>query len=133
MSNTITKTTVKVIHSFGKGKDCTNNGVSEKADYLTISWGVDSVDSADTDLVLCDGTLGRTEVIRDEDHIRSVMGRKFGYIKAVAVRRKSDGNNLGPVNGGNYVSDCNGVSPLLFPVAVHDRYETFDQYDRLTR
>ena len=119
----MTKTSIKILHTFGKGNGCTNNGISENANFLTISWGVAKVADADTDLVLCDGTNGRTEVIRDEDHLRSVLGNKGGYVKAVTVNKPK--GMCGPMNGGNYASDCNGMSILKVPVPIHDRFEGF--------
>ena len=128
------KTTVKVLHTYGKGNGCTNNGISETVDRLTIAWGVKTLEeagrSADVDLVLCDGTNGADIPIRDEDHIRSVLGRKGGYVKAVVVDI-TDGV-VGPMNGGNYAMDNNGMSILKFPVPIHDRFETQREYNLLS-
>lgn len=127
----LTKTSARILHSYGKGNGCTNNGISENKDTLTLSWGIKDIESADTDLVLCDGTNGRTEVIRDEAHFRSVIGTAGGYVKAVAVKHPK--GQLGPMAGGNYAADSNGMSPLKFPVPIHDRFETVEQYDALSR
>ena len=122
------KTSVKILHSYGKGNGCTCDGVSEHKDYLTIAWGVGKISEADTDLVLCDGTNGKTEPIQNEEHLRSVIGSRGGYVKAVVVKDKlsSEGKELnGPMNGGNYATDANGMSILKFPVPIHDRFESF--------
>ena len=130
MNNT-TKTHAKILHTFGKGNGCTNNGISENKDYLTLSWGIEKLEDADTDLVLIDGTCGReTEVIRDKAHLLSVIG-SGGYVKAVVVNQPT--GMAGPMNGGNYVADSNGMSILSFPVPIHDRFETYEQYDLQSR
>jgi len=124
------------MHTYGKGHGCTNEGITEYADTLIIQWGIPSVEDADsdTDLVLCDGSLGRTEVIQDEKHLRRVIGSAKGYVKAVTTSRHAPkGNTIGAMAGGNYVKDSNGMFRIVpFPVPVHDRYETPEQYDMLS-
>lgn len=125
------KTSIKILHGFDNDS-CTNGGISANKKYLTISWGVKSLEDADTDLVLCDGTNGRTEPIQSEAHLREVAGRMNGYLKAVPAGGAKKGL-IGPMSGGNYAMDSNGMSILQFPVPIHDRYETQEQYDFLSR
>lgn len=130
MIKNTTKTSAKVLHAYGKGNGCTNKGISENVDSLVVAWG-DLSDLEGVDLILCDGTNGRNEKIRDEEHLRSVIGRKGGYVKAVPVNQPK--GVIGPMAGGNYIADGNGMSILKFPVPIHDRFETQEQYELLSR
>lgn len=126
----ITTANMRVIHN---GNDCTNGGISANTKYLTVAWGGDEAWESDADLVLCDGTNGRSIVIRDERHMTQVLADKNGYLK-VTDRKGSQKGLCGPMNGGNFI--CGDYVPnniLRYPVAIHDRYETWELYDALSR
>ena len=115
---------VNIIHTFGKGKGCTNNGISEHADDLTYAFGGDYAWATDADLVLCDGTCGTHDVIVSQNHLNNIMGRDDGYVKLVDREKKYNG--AWTMCGGNYGYD-DGVPgrilKLKFPIKIHDRVE----------
>lgn len=97
------------------GTDCTNGGVTSKAKTaLLIGEGVAKVF----------GTHEGTPVLR--------LARRGDYIYAEPVEKPEGA--LGPMMGGNFVysSDSRFRAICPYPIPVHDRFETPEQYRALS-
>ena len=108
--------------------DCTNGGISAKNNtlYLECSRGfVEREPDDPTTLRLVEQTVfGKTYV-----HAESYCGK-------AAIFSGSDGDELkcvGPMMGGNFIYTCDSRFPSQYPIPLHDRYETQEQYDLLSR
>lgn len=99
--------------------DCTNGGISSKYNNL---------------LLICDD--GYIEI--DENNIpenavrivtRTLWGKEYKHIEPLKQPNKG---NIGWMNGGNvaYTSDSRFKSD--YPLNIHDRQETQEQYDALS-
>jgi hypothetical protein len=116
-----------------KSTDFTGGGISSNNTDLTLCWGGDDAWVAGGDLVLCDGTHGKTEVIRNKRHMMKVLKSPNGYLKAVDSRWYRNGF-YGPMDGGNKADGEWMVGNILIDcVPIHDRYETLEQYETLSR
>jgi hypothetical protein len=113
--------------------DSTNGGITSMNDRLTVGYGSEEVwedlELGEVQLVLCEGTRGESRVIRDKEDFLNVLGNG-GYVKTVV---KSKEGLIGPMNGGNYVVNNNGMGIITVPIKVHDRHETQELYDALSR
>lgn len=97
--------------------DCTMNGVSSKARSLDLH-AEGNPDGAEDGLVVV---------------TRMIAGRE--YVHAEPIRQPK--GLVGPMAGGNFVytsdSRYSEVTGVQYPISVHDRFETQEQYDALTR
>ena len=103
--------TVSVYRS---GTDCTNGGVSAAYDeFVLIGEGLPEV------------------FLPSENCPALELHWRGGHLYAAPVAPPSGAKTIGPMMGGNFVYSCDSrfrrVS--LSPIAVHDRYETSEQYD----
>ena len=101
-------------------KGCSNNGISEKYDRL---------------LLICEE--GFIDI--DEDNIpenvvkvviRNIQGKEYKHIEPY---KKATG--IGYMSGGSYASTSDSRFSRIsqYPLAIHDRQETQEQYDMLSR
>lgn len=100
-------------------EDCTNGGVSASSDRL---------------LLICED--GFVDAKTDDPTLLRLVKREFGggtYLHAEPVNPDRGEKVLGPMFGGNYVSTSDSRFPSDYPIPVHDRYETREQYDLLSR
>jgi hypothetical protein len=119
----------KVVYGFRDG-DCTNNGITSKRSSVTVAWGENADKNDSADFYLCDQT---GEVVRNVKHLRSLVA-DGKYVKAAPTKKIK--GMCGPMNGGNYVQASNGLSEMSsfpFPIPVHDRFESYELNDMLSR
>lgn len=99
--------------------DCTLNGVSSKFDEF---------------VVIGEGIAQQTEGNEDGSNVlRIVKRRLFGedYYHAEPVNKKA--GKVGPMFGGNYINTVGSMfNGLKYPIAIHDRFETPQQYKTLS-
>ena len=106
------------------GMDCTNGGISAKENDL---------------LILCDE--GFVEITKDNLHqVVQVCNRQgHRYVQPVVrnpVNERGIRKDVGPCFGGNFLYTCDSrfsrhVSGQ--PIAIHDRWDTQEDYDFLSR
>jgi hypothetical protein len=64
--------------------------------------------------------------------VRRRLGGRYGeYLHAEPVEKPS--GMCGPMFGGNYITSSDSRFPGIYPIPVHDRYETQEEYDALSR
>lgn len=115
MSKTVMTLPVYVYRSGALG-DCTGGGISSYVDKLY--------------LIVPDGFCDMTE-----DDPRVVEVKHIGdcaYVTAVHPSRAPDAV-LGPMAGGNFVYSPDSRFPSDYPLSIHDRWETPEMYDLLSR
>lgn len=99
--------------------DCTNGGISSKYDRL---------------LLICeDGFIEVDENNPPENLVEVVEG--FRGHKYIRPFKKADKNKTGYMMGGNYAgsNDSRFTKINPYPLPIHDREETWEMYDMLTR
>jgi hypothetical protein len=100
------------------GRDCTNNGVSTRFTHFVLTGpGIPELFEPGPEipeLVLVQRRIGGQE-----------------YLHAEPVDRPA--NMAGPMAGGNYITASDSRFPNTYPIAVHDRFDTWADHDRLTR
>lgn len=100
--------------------DCTNNGVSSKFDKLLLihEEGFITIDENDI-----------------PENLVKVVTRKLydGEYKHIEPYKKASG--VGYMHGGNYASSSDSRFSKIskYPLAIHDRTESQEEYDRLSR
>ena len=98
------------------GSDCTLDGVSSKHDAFVLTGpGVPKVFEP------------------DEYAPELVLDTTGGYLRAYPVDEPT--GLVGPMFGGNFItsSDSRMREVNAYPIPVHDRYETQETYDLLSR
>lgn len=100
------------------GTDSTNGGISSKYDAL---------------LLICDeGYIAIDENNLPENLVKVVtrylFGKVFKHIEPYAAPTQ-----LGWMSGGNIAYTCDSRFPSDYPLQIHDRQETQETYDLLTR
>lgn len=106
------------VNVFTDGDDCTNGGVSSRYNRLYLA--------------VEDGWF---DVPEDDPRLLVPITRHFGfgdYIHAEPVIGRPDGC-VGPMFGGNFVYTSDSRFPSPYPIPVHDRFETWEEYDMLSR
>ena len=110
------------VYSNRKFKGCSNNGISEKYDNI---------------LLLCDD--GNIEVNMDNPPenlcktvVRRIGVKEYQHIEPVAV---IDKGCVGWMSGGSYAGSCDERFRRIsdYPLSIHDRQETTEQYERMSR
>lgn len=116
--------------------DCTNGGVSAKFNYLYLCRDYVTEDDV---YEYCEAHNCLDEVERFvQTETRTLFGGKiYKNIKLVFEGRRKIRNMLGGMSGGNllYTSDSRWkeITGCDYPLSIHDRYETQEQYDMLSR
>lgn len=110
----------------GHGTDFTNNGITSKNDYLYLYKGERSECIADAEQNgLCAKSIYLVE--------RMLWGEKH-YFAEPLVEPNVNGPHMA---GGNFVYSCDSryhqMTKCDGPLPVHDRYETWAQYDALSK
>ena len=99
---------------------CSNNGISEKYDRL---------------LLVCEeGFIDIDENNLPENLVKVVTRNlSHGEYKHIEPYKKAYG--VGYMAGGSYASSSDGRFSRIskYPLSIHDRQETQEQYDRLSR
>lgn len=102
--------------------DCTNGGVTSRVDHcVLVGIGVPEIFEPSE----------RTPAL--ELCTKSVGGELYHYARPV-LGPDDPRKNIGPMNGGNFVYTSDSRLPCgRRPIPVHDRWETQEQYDALSR
>ncbi len=100
--------------------DCTNGGISGKFDclYLICDEGWFEVEDTDPKLIK----------IITKPHCG-----KEGTYSFVEPVNDSSKKECGYMSGGNFVYSCDSRFPFDYPLPVHDRSETWKEYETLSR
>lgn len=112
------KTLPAYVYRDAKLGDCTNGGISERYDtlYLICDEGYSEKEDDSTELL---------RLVR-----RNFCGRE--YLHAEPTTPTPEGC-VGPMFGGNFIYTCDSRFPSPYPIPVHDRYETYEEYELLSR
>lgn len=113
------------VYRHADGCDCTNNGITSKH----------------TELWLFDGDKEECITYAKENGIadkslwlnRRILWNEKHYFAEPLIEPDICGPHM---MGGNFVYSCDGAFSALcgdHPLPVHDRYETWEQYDALSR
>ena len=110
--------------------DCTNNGISSQYDTLYLC--KDYVTKEDV-LEYCKETGENPHRFLTVDKYKSVRGI---YVRLVQLVRQNNDKIIGGMDGGNYLTCSDSIfseiTGVPYPVAIHDRYETQEEYDLLS-
>jgi len=112
--------------------DCTNRGVT--CPDLSIDSGLifvlfdEEIKGGNYDLEEC---LAKPERYVCLKIVRRRLGRPNEYLHVEPFNQPE--GKAGPMAGGNFVYSSDSRFPHDYPLAVHDRFETWEQYDQLTR
>ena len=106
--------------------DCTNGGASAKFDTLYVLCDEGFVD-ADS-----------PEMFAKQDSIFQVVPRTFRGMTSYHLEPIVPPHGAGWMDGGNYAASCDGrfsrmVGDMYGAVPIHDRQETWEQYEALSR
>ena len=109
-----------LIYKFPLG-DCTNRGISSKFNDLLLTCdkaGGKDIDEKNPPENLCKLVT------------RNIAGKEYKYIEPVKPVKKG---NVGYCSGGNIAYSNDARFPSDYPLSIHDRQDTQEQYDALTR
>ena len=98
--------------------DCSNGGVTAR--YHDV-------------MLLCEE--GWREVEDNDPRLLRLVRRNYAageYLHAEPIAPAPEGC-VGPMFGGNFIYTCDSRFPSPYPIPVHDRYETYEVYDLMTR
>lgn len=118
--------------------DCTNGGVSGRVNSCTL-FSDCSIEEA-VQYCLDHNMRPEDQLIFEE---RTLWGEDHSICVPLVFPSKASGKVIGPMSGGNYVNQC-GSDPAYphlkgwaknqsFPIPIHDRFETQEEYDLLSR
>jgi len=115
--------------------DCTNGGASSKWKSLYLC--KDYVTDEDV-LEYCEEKNCLDEVERFvKVETRFLLGKEYKNIKLVFEGRQKVRHMVGGMSGGNLLYSCDGrwedFTGCPYPLSIHDRYETQEQYEMLSR
>lgn len=101
--------------------DCTNGGISANHDtlYLECDHGYLDMDPGDP---TCLRVVERNLFGSTYRHAESYCGK-------AAMFAGDAGKTVGPMMGGNFVYSSDSRFPADYPLPLHDRYETPEQYE----
>lgn len=101
------------------GADCTNHGLSGKVTEITV------VDDTLPKLTTPSARAPEFKVVR-----RNLFGGVYLHLEPV----DRPVGAVGPMFGGNfaYTSDSRGRKVAEYPLPIHDRFETKEEYERFS-
>ena len=122
-----------VFRSADRIGDCTNGGTSSRhkelylcKDYVTPEDVREYCDAENCDV---------EKFVKTET--RFVCGGVYKDIVLVDDSRQREQHMLGGMSGGNLLYSCDGrwseITGCEYPLSIHDRYETQELYDMLSR
>lgn len=102
--------------------DCTNNGISAKHDSL---------------LVLCDKGNWDVDMADAPENLVKLVERKYDNQRFFHLEPVNPAAGAGWMAGGNFAgtsdSRFSDMTGFYGAISIHDRDETWEQYDRLSR
>jgi hypothetical protein len=101
-------------------KGCSNNGISEKYDRLLLVCEEGFIDIDENDL-----PENLVKVVT-----RNLFGNEYKHIEPY-----KNATQIGYMAGGSYASSSDSRFRAIsqYPLSIHDRQETQEQYDQLSR
>lgn len=122
--------TVMNVYRDSNGMDCTNNGASAKYEKLFLfAENTNPAEAAEFVDVNSD------RVKAEQCFVVEVLwrGQENEYRRAVPLFPRRDAIHMA---GGNWGYSCDEryrtISGLAYPISIHDRYETQEEYDMLS-
>lgn len=120
---------------YTSGSDCTNGGASSRWKDLYLCRDYVTEDDV---IEYCEANKCMHEVERFVNtETRFLFGREYKNIKLVFEGRQKIRNLIGGMSGGNLLYSCDSrweeITGCPYPLSIHDRYETQEQYDILSR
>jgi hypothetical protein len=114
----------------GRLCDCTNSGVThpERAEGKTFVVFDESIERGNFVLEKC---LAEPERYICLKVVRRWVGQPNEYMHVEPINQPE--GKIGPMAGGNFVYSSDSRFPGRYPLSVHDRFETQEQYDMLSR
>ena len=107
------------------GVDCTNNGISAKYDQL---------------LLICDRGFIEVDEQNPPENLVKLVKREFpwcGTVYHIEPVARPDPGNVGWMAGGNFAHTCDSrfseMTGVYGALSIHDRQETQEQHDMLSR
>ncbi len=100
--------------SFG---DCTAGGMSSRVDKFVLI----NDEQKDAEVFEPDGDAPALVLVR------RWAGTSREYLHAEPLDKPDD--KLGPMMGGNFIYSSDSRFPSSYPIPIHDRFETQEQYD----
>lgn len=99
-------------------KGCSNGGISSKVDHVVlIGPGVPEIFEPTDD-------CPAVKLVR-----RNIGGKEYLHAEPIEEGKET---LIGPMAGGSYIYTVDSRFPNLYPISLHDRYETQKMYDSLT-
>jgi len=98
--------------------DCTNGGVTSRVNAVVLLGETEPVPT-------------RTAPVVYLRLVRRWAGTPREYLHAEPIEQPKD--CVGPMMGGNFIYSSDSHFPSRYPIPVHDRFETPEQYEKLTR
>lgn len=95
--------------------DCTNGGMTSRFNSFILVW--DEADPPEE--------INGTPVLELIE--REIYGKRYLHSKPVC-----EGSGVGPMAGGNFIYSSDSRFPNDYPISVHDRWETADEYRMLS-
>jgi len=100
------------------GGSCTNGGVTDKYDkFILTGEGIPEI-------------FAPSEETPELRLVKRMFSGK-PYYHAEPVDQPE--NMVGPMAGGNYIKTSDSRFPIDYPIGVHDRFETQELYDAMSR
>lgn len=111
-----------------RGQSYANGGVSDQCNQVVL---------------LLSGGGGFMDPDKADAVVKIVPGNRPKTIKAIVVKGPGESGGAGPMMGGSYIAssdsrfsaECQRVlgAPFYGAVPLHDRFETWEQYEQLSR
>lgn len=108
------KTRVSVLRG---ERDFTNNGISKDHDHFYLVWNEENPPAE----------IDGMPVLKLVE--RYIGGRYYRHAEPIGEKP----GMVGPMSGGNFVYSCGSPFPNDYPISIHDRYETPEEYAILSR
>lgn len=98
--------------------ECSNGGISSRVKYVTI------VGDGIPEIFTADDKAPAVKIVR-----RVIWGKP--YVHAEPVDQPE--GTAGPMAGGCFIYSSDSRFPHQYPISLHDRFECWDMYDRMSR
>lgn len=112
---------MKGLHAYvyrSAGQDCTNHGLTEKANNITI------VGDGIPEIFEANDKTPAFKVVR-----RVIFGEQYLHLEPV---NPPPAGWIGWMNGGNVADSSDSRFPAKYPLRIHDRAESPELYDRMS-
>ena len=98
--------------------NCSNHGISERYDTI---------------LLLSDE--GWIDVKGDEENLCKVVERQIGYEKYLHIEPVAEPKGIGWMSGGTFAYSCDSRFHRIsdYPLSIHDRCESKEMYEMLSK